>query len=465
MVVSLVTVPITTRLLMPQEFGKSALFTVVVALLIRLVLLGADQSFVRKYFEQPSRQGLRKLLWSSLFTPLTLAFVVLLLIYAFRTEVANYLIEENDLRVAYMLMATTFVGFLDTFSINVVRMAKKAKAFSALNIVRAIIQMSAVISYAIWIEPSFYAVLVSVFLGHLCSLILGIWLEQDIWFPNFRVDFQEIKELLTFGMPYVPTFLLIWLLQGMDSVALKEYSTFEQLGIYNAAFKLVALLNVAKASFIDFWIPVSLEHFEKNRDDRRFYARISFLVSFITFILSTAVLATAPFFIYLLGSEYRDSLYVMPFLIFVPLFNLLSELTGRGIGFMKRTKYNLYSAFWAALVNLILNFLLIPILGALGAAIGTAAAYFAFFYFKTYYSQVLFKIPFPLNLIFSSLAVVLFTCTSIVVFRPSGFLFSVSVSLCSTAIFILYNKGRRNKVLSILLYRPIMNHFFNTSKT
>lgn len=456
MVVSLVTVPITTRLLMPQEFGKSALFTVGVALLIRLVLLGADQAFVRKYYEQANRQALRKLLWNSLYTPLALAFAVLLLIYAFRAEVANYLIEENDLRVAYMLMATTLVGFLDTFSINAVRMAKKATAYSVINIIRSLVNVGGLIAYALWVEPTFYAIIYSVFLGHLVCLIYGIWLERDIWQPQLKIDWLEIKELLSFGMPYVPTFLLIWLLQGMDKIAIKQFSDFQELGLYNAAFKLVAVINVAKVGFIDFWIPTSLEHFEKNKDDRGFYARMALMVSLIAIILSLGVLAASPLLINFLGAEYREALYIMPFLLFVPIMNLFSELTGRGIGFMKKTKFNMYASFFAVVVNLGLNYALVPSWGAVGAATATAVAYYVFFVSKTFFSQRLFHVPFPLLKMNVSVLLMGLLSGFLVGTQPGHILFIALPLLLAIGVVALYHRGNDLLVLQKSLYQPVL---------
>lgn len=456
MVISLITVPITTRLLLPEEFGKSALFTVGVSLLIRLVLLGADQSFVRKYFEQPNRQVLRKLLWNSLYTPLVLGAAVLLLIYAYRFEVAQYLIDENDLRVSYMLMATTIVGFLEMFSINVVRMAKKAVAYSIINILRSLVNVGGLITYALLIEPSFYAIIYSVFLGHLVCLIYGIWIERDIWRPQLQIDWSEIKELLSFGMPYVPTFLLIWLLQGMDKIAIKQFSDFQELGLYNAAFKLVAVINVAKVGFIDFWIPTSLEHFEKNRDDRGFFARMALMVSFIAVLLSLGVLAASPLIINLLGTEYQEALYIMPFLLFVPIMNLFSELTGRGIGFMKRTKYNMYASFMAVVVNLGLNYALVPKLGAVGAATATAAAYYVFFVAKTYFSQRLFSVPFPLLKMHIALLLMAAVSSFLVIVKPGWLLFTLTPAALAVGVVYLFNRGDDLVTLRNTLYKPAL---------
>lgn len=52
LILGLVSSPIITRLILPDEFGKFSMFTTVTSLIQIILLLGFDQSYVRFYYEE-----------------------------------------------------------------------------------------------------------------------------------------------------------------------------------------------------------------------------------------------------------------------------------------------------------------------------------------------------------------------------------------------------------------------------
>jgi len=81
--ISFITTPVITWLIIPEEFGKASMFTLAFNLLLTIALLGADQSFVRMFYERPEDER-RNLLWESLLPSLSVGFVVFVVIGIFR---------------------------------------------------------------------------------------------------------------------------------------------------------------------------------------------------------------------------------------------------------------------------------------------------------------------------------------------------------------------------------------------
>ncbi len=73
--ISFVTTPITTWLIIPEEFGRASMFTLAFNLLLNIALLGADQSFVRMFYEKPEEER-RNLLWESLMPSLSVGIII-----------------------------------------------------------------------------------------------------------------------------------------------------------------------------------------------------------------------------------------------------------------------------------------------------------------------------------------------------------------------------------------------------
>jgi len=76
--------------------------------------------------------------------------------------------------------------------------------------------------------------------------------EKDLWFGKFKLDFNFIKFLLKYEIPFVPTFLIAWLFQSIDKLSLRNYADFTGIGLYSAAFKVVGVMSLIQAGFTTF---------------------------------------------------------------------------------------------------------------------------------------------------------------------------------------------------------------------
>ena len=98
----------------------------------------------------------------------------------------------------------------------------------------------------------------------------------------------------------------------------------------------------------------------------------------------------------------------MPMLVFMPVMYLLSETTMVGIEFKKKTKYFIYISIVVATINIMGNILLVPHLGAKGAAISTGLSYIVFFVLRTYFSTKLINFGFNLKRMYLAVFLILF---------------------------------------------------------
>ena len=104
----------------------------------------------------------------------------------------------------------------------------------------------------------------------------------------------------------------------------------------------------------------------------------------------------------LLGNKYREAVCIFPFLVFTPIMYTISETTVMGIGFKNKNKYHIYIAIISALINLLGNIILVPNLGAKGAAISTGISYVVFFTMRTYFSNKVYKVNYNLSAFYIS---------------------------------------------------------------
>ena len=150
----------------------------------------------------------------------------------------------------------------------------------------------------------------------------------------------------------------------------------------------------------------------------------------------------------IISREYTQVIYIFPFLLLYPIFYTMSETTTLGISFSRKTGYNIIVSAISMLINLILNTLLIPIYGAVGAAIATGISYLVFFWTRTIISRKLwYKFPLKHFVFVTIVLMVVAICNTII----KNILITTAVNILS-AILIIYN------------YREILYYIINKVK-
>jgi len=400
--ISFITTPITTWLIIPEEFGKASMFTLAFNLLLNIALLGADQSFVRMFYEKEEEKR-RNLLWEALLPSLFIGFVIFIFIGIFWKNLSLVLFGDSNHFLPILLLGLTIlIGTVERFATLAVRMKKRGIAFSTLRVVNGITNAAFTILYALLVSRTFYAIIVGTLFSHIISALLAIYFEKELWFGKFKIELSSIKSIVRYGIPFVPTFLITWLFQSIDRLALRNYTDFNEIGLYSAAFKVVSIMGLIQTGFTTFWVPVSYESYENNPESTGIFEKTSLFISAAMFMLGMSILLFKDIIFLLLARSYRTAAQISPFLILMPIMGTVDYVTGQGISFKKKTYWYIIRAVVAATVNIIGNLLFVPVYGAKGAAFTTGISYIVFFSISTYISQRLYKVNYHLGKFYSA---------------------------------------------------------------
>lgn len=299
-----------------------------------------------------------------------------------------------------MLVFLIVIQALYRYAVLVIRMQQKGHMFSLLEILNRTFQFGFIILLYFLLGASYEIVIYSTVITYIILTVVSIIYEREFW--NYKnILSKKLKhsklEILKYSDPLVLTTLITWLFQSIDKVALRHWSDFQELGLYAAAFKIVALLSVVQIGFSTFWTPVCYERFEKNPHDKIFYALMSKIIAISMFLIAIITISFKDIIILLLGEGYREAANIMPFLVFMPLMYTLSETTVIGINFYKKPKWHILIAVVSCVTNIIGNFYLVPQYGAIGAAISTAFSYVVFFSMRTSISLKYYKVNYGLK--------------------------------------------------------------------
>jgi len=222
-------------------------------------------------------------------------------------------------------------------------------------------------------------------------------------FPFFKytvhITRELTKKLVLFGLPAVFNGLGDKILSYMDVLLLIYFVSLEQVGIYSAVIPTALLFLFFSRAITLVLFPLSSELWAKN-ESRRLSEIIGYIHKFLmALILPVMILlfVFADMFILLLFGEgfVSGALALRIIIVGMVFYNIakinFSVLLGAGIP-AKVTKI----LFFASIVNLVLNIILIPEYGIAGAAIGTSISYFAAFILSTVSLNKLIKTSFSM---------------------------------------------------------------------
>lgn len=391
--ISSITVPITTYLVVPEELGKAAMYTMALGISSLFIYLGMDQAFTREYNNQSDKKSL---FWNALIIPLIFSLFVGAIYIIYYETISIWMFESTERYVMIMLAISIPFSIIDRFNLLLIRMQERARVYSILNILSKLANVIVLIPYVLYIDRSFKGIINAGFFSLIVICIIESLFVKDFWITKFKIKKELIYEMCSYGFPLIPATIISWLLNSMDKIAMRYWSTYEQIGLYEAAFKIVAVVAIVQQAFCTFWTPTAFRWYEEKVENEK-YIKISNMLMCLMNLIFVFLVLFRDLIIKILSPNYASASSIVPFLLFYPIMYTVSEATTLGISFSKKTYYNIIVSIIATGTNYILNFMMVPKYGALGASIATGISYMVFFWVRTLISR---KLWFKFNLSF-----------------------------------------------------------------
>ena len=441
MALGLLTTPVITRLVVPEIYGAFSMYTLYSQIALIVLCLGLDQALVRYYYLQDVVVYKRSLLYECVRRPIAACIFASLLIMAISlTGFFNFGFSNS---VMLLLCLYSLSQLVYRFSQLLIRLANNSKLYSVLNVVQKGSYILCVLPalYFSW-GDYFYVLAISSLISILVVLSISIGAQFEIW--DFRLgllsDIGISKdELLRYAYPFIISAGVAQIFQATDKIVLNIYTDYHEVGIYSSAMTLVSIFAIVQNTFNALWTPMAVENFSKNPDDRSLYQKGNQAITVVMFLIGITVILCKDLFVMLLGIKYRDAAIILPLLIFYPIMYTVTETTGSGLMFMKKSQLQIVAVLIPCLTNIVGNILLVPVLGSKGAAISTALSFILFFSVKTWLSNRFFYVDFHLGK-FYFLSILIFIYALFNMFVPFCYYTVMGYFICFIFIMVLYRQ-------------------------
>lgn len=383
--ISLIQVPVLSYFISPAEYGRAGLFRSLIVQIPLIIYFGLDQAYSREYHNFDNK---RYLMQQSMILPTFIAVLASILFVFFDESLSQWIFQSPD--YAYIIWISCIwiiITIIERFILLSIRMEEKARMYSFYTLMIKVFNFATAMFLILIGMRNFTVIVYSMLFGQILANVIIIFNNKEyLHIQSFTVNHKLIKDLFKFGFPQMVATSLISSLYTISNIFLNNYSTSDELGIFNITLTIVSLIGILRTAFNSFWLPTAYRWESENKDIKhyKFISDSALLVLTIFFYL---LLIFKPVILLFIGSGYANAQYIIGIMSLPPLLSVLSEITTLGILFSKKTYYNIFIAIITFSVNVIFNLFLTPHLGFRGAAIASLFAYLTFYLGRTYFSK------------------------------------------------------------------------------
>jgi O-antigen/teichoic acid export membrane protein len=392
-ILAVLLLPLYTRYLTPSDYGKVETLialTTVVGIFLRF---GITSAFFRFYFDSPEPERRRLVLRTSFWFTMVMATVGLVAGVALSPEIAEVLFGSTD---DTELVAASFVGLWAGMNyeqlMSLFRVEERSKAFVGANVANIFLTVGATLVLVVALDAGPIGVIVGNFTGTLLvyAALLGYRREQ----LGLQFDRGLLREMNRFGIPLMPTALFLWVTNFSDRIFLVKLSDTTEVGLYSVGVRISSAMVLLLTAFRLAW-PAFAYSIEDEHEARRTFAYVLTYLLLLTTWVATGLALLSPWIVdWLAAPSFESASRVVGPLAFAAVAFGGYVVVAIGVGRSRRTQFNWVVTGAAAAVNVVLNLLLIPPYGMMGAAVATIAAFTTMFAGMSWWAQRIYPVPY-----------------------------------------------------------------------
>jgi O-antigen/teichoic acid export membrane protein len=392
-ILAVLLLPLYTTYLGPRGFGKIETVVAFTTVLVVVLRMGISSAFFRFYFDSKDVARRTLVVRTSFWFTMTMATAGLVAGWALATPLAHALRLGDD----PWLVRAAFVGLWAQMNYeqltSLFRVEERSTAFVAASVANVLITVGATVILVVALGKGPTGAVVGNFIGTLTVYVALLGYRRYQLGLGFSRDL--LRQMNRFGMPLVPSALALWAINFIDRIFIAGYKGQAEVGVYSVAVRISSAIVFLLIAFRLAW-PAFAYSIEDDREARRTYSYVLTYLLFVCCWVSVALGVLAPWLVEILAPKhaFHRAADAVALLAFASTAYAGYTVVAIGIGRARQTQFNWIVTGAAALVNVVLNVILIPPYGMIGAAISTVAAYVALFLLMVANSQRVYPVAY-----------------------------------------------------------------------
>ena len=372
---SFIMLPIYTRFLTPADYGVLELLQMTIDVVGMLAGLGLASSVFKFYAEEDGNDGKAEVISTATTALIILSVVSASLGALFAPQLTRLILGPGQPTLYFQLFFLIY--FIQTITIIpylFIRAEHRSVMFVMLSVVRLILSLSLNILFVVYFRYGVRGVLYSTLISWtLTGGYITLYTYRRV---GRRFSLPRIETMTLFALPLVLWSLANFILTFSDRYFLKYFTDNATVGIYSLAYQFgFALAAFALVPFNSIWDPQRFE-IARQADADQIFRRVFFYLNLVLLTCACVISVSVHDILRVMaGYSFRSAYKLVPVLMVPFILQAWSNYCNIGLYLKNKTKPLAWAALITVVVDLGLNYLLIPRWGPYGAAWATAGAY------------------------------------------------------------------------------------------
>lgn len=440
--ISFFLLPLYTAMLSTEEYGTVDLLNTYISLLLPLIILQIDQGIFRFLIDAREDEKEKRTLISTTIIIITLQSVAYLIIYAIVGQFIN-----NQYK--YFLATNVVASIFSSVMLQISRGLGDNKTYSLGSLISASGTMILNVIFIVVFKWGAYGMLMASLIAN-CLCAMFVFLKKKLYKYILKNSFSKrhLRSIWKYSIPLVPNMLSWWIVNASDRTIVSNMINIGANGIYSAANKFSSVCITFFNIFNMTWSE-SASMYIKDKDSSMYFTKTIDTALRIFSAICIGIIAIMPFiFSLLINEKFDDAYYQIPILMMSTLCNIIVSLLGSVYVAKKNSREIAKTSILAAIINIVINLVLIKFIGLYAASISTLVAYLAMAIYRYIDVQKYIKIKVDLKL-------VLYTVLISIIIFTTYYMRITWLSIISLIITVLY---------AILINRNTMGIIVNVLK-
>ena len=391
LIVGIIAIPILSRVYPAAEYGKINFFYTIGNVICMASLLGLDYAYIRYFYEPKHEIDKDQVLKFSLFVGFLFCFLLFFVLFLFYKDKLLFFIFGEKMTIAYYLLFIYVIGQIIFRMVTITsRMNNNARFYCIEQVVMTfttrIFFVIVVLFSTYYLYSLIFISIFSLFIS--CYFFINHYYKylniKKIFFPNKKTSI----DLLRYAFPLMPSSLLLWFNDSVAKIILTYTSDYNALGIYAMASSIAGAFAALPGAFGVYWSPFIFKNYNTEQE---MIKNVHDYVLFFCVLLCIIIIAFQDVIFLILGVNYRSSQNYFMMLMFVPLATLICETTSYGVNIAQKTYISFYLSFLACSVNFLICWILFPVYGVIGVALGGSISSVFQLMARSYFGQKYYR--------------------------------------------------------------------------
>lgn len=389
-----------------DDFGIIGLLDISGQVLIAALASSLPQSLTRWYWDKQHRDNQKSIFFMTLAMQVVISLLFCLLLLPLSSDFSMMIFSKPDWTFSIQLVIiSSGLQAINNIINTLLRLQSKSILFTIANFLKLFL----VLGLTIYLIAGRKMGVDGIYLAQVAGNLIFIIVLLGYAVKNSKVSFNRMiaREMAVFGIPLVLANVSGVAVNVIDRYSLNSFDMLRYVALYTLAVKVSSVLKLVIVDSIKMTIsPLMIKKMDTD-DNKRFYSKV---LLYSSYVLMFGIIAISLFSLELIkvmtkSAEFWQAYIVIPVLCISVYFVNLKDTIVWGLFIIKKTRIIGFIVAVASVVTLILNLLLIPLLGMMGAAAATVLSQMFYWYITHYFSQKRYYIPYEYNKIFLILAV------------------------------------------------------------